>query len=82
MNKCVSLLFHQSRGASKRWERLVEPLKPFLDEGIKFGPFGIDWQSGASADWREVGDALGKVLDEADIPWLICVDEVPVSLSI
>ena len=78
--ECVSLLFRSLAEQQARWERLVEPLKTVLGKlkGIKFGPFGIDWQSGASADWREVGDALGKVLDEADIPWLICVDEVPV----
>lgn len=61
------------------WKRLTEPLKKIFDiKGIKIGPVGIDWQSSKATDWREIGEALGKVLDAGDTPWLICVDEVPV----
>jgi hypothetical protein len=78
--ECVSLLFRTLAEQQARWERLVEPLKTVLGKlkGVKIGGVGIEWQSGKPADWREVGDALGKVLDEGDTPWLICVDEVPV----
>ena len=78
--ECVGLLFRTLAEQQANWERLVEPLKTVLGKlkGVKIGPVGIDWQSGKPADWREVGDVLGKVLDAGDTPWLICVDEVPV----
>ncbi len=78
--ECVNLLFRSlEEQQTTLWKRLAEPLKKIFDiKGIKLGPVGIDWQSGKPADWREIGDALGKALDEGDIPWLICVDEVPV----
>ena len=78
--ECVNLLFHSLAEQESRWKHLIDPLKTALGKlkGVKIGPVGIDWQPSQSTDWREVGDALGKVLDAGDTPWLICVDEVPV----
>lgn len=78
--ECVHLLLRTLAEQETRWKHLIDPLKTVLGKlkGVKIGPVGIDWQSSQSTDWREVGDALGKALDEGDIRWLICVDEVPV----
>lgn len=79
---CIKLLVNTVSEKAPAGKAISEGLRSILSriKGIKVGPggFGIDWDHSQELDWQAAGDALGKILDEFDEPWLICIDELPV----
>jgi len=79
---CIKLLIDTMSEKTPTGKKVSEGLKAVISRinGIKIGlhGLGIEWDHSQELDWQAAGEALGRILDEFDEPWLICVDELPV----
>jgi hypothetical protein len=55
-----------------RFLRSIAPTK------VAAGPVSLEFGEGAAESWEDLGDALGRVLEQGDRRWLLMVDELPV----